>query len=371
LVNANRAHHDGIERRASIGARSLGIKSDRTTTNARHPTVMTLPLTSALPAQPANPLTSSAELAFQERVREFSASFPAALQPFQFWLVQQIVQNAMIVDRCRDEASFHTARLTQRAQLCWNDDRRLEAEEIATRLPKEPAKTMRKLQKTRQGCEWLLERWDCLAQLMRETGEWTPVQETLARDMLGIPLELRNVPNLLDGATPEETRASRLRVAEKERTRLVRRIEERLDMLDATEKSAASRGQCVTADKALRDCRRLEAAANRRIQWAMTQLNRDDEPAESAHPSASTTSSASDSSYRAFAARLDAQLDTTELERRADERFAEHLARQSLPVANVSAPVVLTGTTSLVSATRPEQPMNRRDRRARKARNGR
>jgi hypothetical protein len=80
---------------------------------------MTIPLTSALQAPPANPLTSSAELAFQERVREFSASFPAALQPFQFWLVQQIVHNAMIVDQCRDEALGGTVsrRILRRGQF--------------------------------------------------------------------------------------------------------------------------------------------------------------------------------------------------------------------------------------------------------------
>jgi hypothetical protein len=326
--------------------------------------VTTFPLTTALPTTeaPAHPRLDSLSADFDGRVREFLESFPSP-RPFQLWLIQQIAHNAIIADQCRVEAAFHRERLMKRAQLFWNDDRRLEAEEIANRLPKRPSQTMKRLQKTRQGCEWLLERWDCLAQLSREQGEWTLEQETLARDMLGIPLELRNVPCLLDGATPEETRAARLRVAEKEIARLLRRIEERLDSLDTMEQTAAIRGQSLPPDKDLRACQRLEATANRRIQWALDRLlSLPENPtaARIGHSYISTTPAQSEADYRAFIERMDSK----PLERKPDIVTPP-------PAPSVSAPIVMATSPSLASAGRPERPMSRQERRAMKARKGR
>ncbi len=337
--------------------------------------MMTYPLTSSLPTPQANPLTqplppsSPATLAFEKQVHSFSASFPAH-SAYQLWLVQQLARNSMIVDQCREEEAFHLERLARRAQVCWHDDRRLEAEETGSRIAKDPSRTMRQLQNTLQGCHWLLERWDCLLQLMRETGEWTAEQLELARHMLGQPLVFGNVTGVLDGATPEETRAARLQIAEGQITRLIQRIEERLDGLDSMEQSAAARGQSVRPDKALRDCRRLEAAANRRIEWILNQLSPNEEaaPATPAVPDAhpEDTANADDAEYQAFAAAMDAKLDTSELERRTDEVFGKH--RNG---AASSTPTVMTGKSSLASATGPARPMNRRQRRAMKARNAR
>src|SRR5260370_41549208 len=78
-----------------------------------------------------------------------------------------------------------------RAQLCWDQDRRLEAEDLAARLRRDPSRNALKLQRTSQGCALMIARWQALGRILRETGTWTEAQRSLALDLLGVPPELR------------------------------------------------------------------------------------------------------------------------------------------------------------------------------------
>ena len=46
---------------------------------------------------------------------------------------------------------------------------------------------------SRQGTDWLIERWTRLAAIAREVGAWNEDQRRLAFDMLGVPRDLRNL----------------------------------------------------------------------------------------------------------------------------------------------------------------------------------
>src|SRR3981081_1579271 len=66
-----------------------------------------------------------------------------------------------------------------RAKLCWDQDRRLEAEDLAARLRRDPSRNALKLQRTSQGSALMIERWEALGRILRETGTWTEAQRSL------------------------------------------------------------------------------------------------------------------------------------------------------------------------------------------------
>src|SRR4051795_4330999 len=57
---------------------------------------------------------------------------------------------------------------------------------------KDPARVARALSRTKQGADWLLERWEGLGAVLRSNGAWDEAQRRLAFDLLGVPGELRD-----------------------------------------------------------------------------------------------------------------------------------------------------------------------------------
>jgi hypothetical protein len=50
-------------------------------------------------------------------------------------------------------------RCMDRALLSWDSDRRAYVDALGARLPKDPARIARALEGTKQGADWLIERW--------------------------------------------------------------------------------------------------------------------------------------------------------------------------------------------------------------------
>src|SRR5262249_18189916 len=118
-------------------------------------------------------------------VEERTAAFRADLRPadaHEEALVEQMALDSVRLERCRKHFVVLCHDYAVRAQLCWDDGRRLEAEHLAARSAKDPARVSRQLRRTRQGCELLIERWEGLGRVLREAGEWTDAQRALALD---------------------------------------------------------------------------------------------------------------------------------------------------------------------------------------------
>src|SRR5262249_899036 len=127
-------------------------------------------------------------------VAERTAAYRADLRPataHEEALVAQLAVDSVRLERCRDHFAVLCHEYAQRAALCWDEDRRLEAGRLAARLARAPAQTSRLLRRTKQGCELLIERWEGLERVLREAGTWTDPQRALALDLLGVPAELR------------------------------------------------------------------------------------------------------------------------------------------------------------------------------------
>ncbi len=189
------------------------------------------------------------------------------LQPqdaYEDWLVSEVVVNSVRINRCHAHETSARTRQAARASLCWEIDRECEAEDLGERLSKAPAKVARTLQRTKQGCAWLIARWEGLSRVLQAKGDWDAPQQRLALDLLGTPKELREGPSPIDGDRPALIRQQ---LAELETLKA-----EALEELDERERADAEIGLGVDTDQAIALARRYEAACFRRMQWAQNQL---------------------------------------------------------------------------------------------------
>ena len=187
--------------------------------------------------------------------------------------------------RCQVHEGLIRTRLALRATLCWDEDREFQAEEWGMQLAKSPAYISRKMRKTKQGCAWLIGRWEVLAQALDEEGDWTESQKSMGLDLLGKAHEARLKATPLDGDA-----ATRKAFVAKQIGRLNTLKAEVLEALDGEERDLAEVGFGPDLDRELMLARRYENACRKQFQWAHNALDRGAEGVE-VPPSASTRSS--------------------------------------------------------------------------------
>ncbi len=175
---------------------------------------------------------------------------------------------------CEDQAN--------RAALCWDEDRRVEAEEIASRLARDPARTRRRLEQNRHGCELLIDRWEALGRIVRQVGEWDDSQRSMALNLLGVPLELRAGTTAVDPPEGDQAEAKvfRLLLVEAELERLRGRKARAFDLLDEQDRQSAQAGIAAELSKPMKLIQRYESAAWRRHQAAYRILSERPKPPE-------------------------------------------------------------------------------------------
>ena len=97
----------------------------------------------------------------------------------------RIDRDERIERRVRDKIAI-------KADVLWESDRKLEAIRLGGQLGILPEEVVELLQRTPQGCEWLIGRWAMLAYSADvQKGVWTPPQIELAFDLLGTPALFR------------------------------------------------------------------------------------------------------------------------------------------------------------------------------------
>src|SRR5262249_886092 len=142
---------------------------------------------------------------------------------------------------------------------CWGKDREEEVDKLAARLPRDPRRVARALERTLHGTIWLLREWDGLAGCLVHKGDWTETQRGLALDLLGG----RPAPRDGCGRLPPGADAALLSsLADRQRSRLRDQVEVRRGE-DEKERQAAALGLGRSDDPATARLRRYEAAAYR------------------------------------------------------------------------------------------------------------
>jgi hypothetical protein len=216
-------------------------------------------------------LVEGDEQALEDRFQAYIAEFrPEA--PHEFVLVAEMALDEVRMGRCGKLFDILCDDYATRAQLCWDQDRRLEAEDLAVRLRHDPGRIALRLQRTSQGCALMIERWEALGRIFRETGKWSDAQRSLALDLLGVPPELREGRTPVDAresVSPDDARAFRLGVVDHQIARLTQRKDEIIDPLDADERAIAEAGIGAEMTPALQRLHRYESACSRRFAKAL------------------------------------------------------------------------------------------------------
>ena len=156
-------------------------------------------------------------------------------------------------------------RFALRAESFWDDDRRLLAEELGERLAKRPARVVKQLRATPQGCDWIGERWGLLLEISRAGRAWNDRQKALALDLLGTPTDLR------EDAVTARLLADPAGLAEAEIAALREQKVQVADS-DALDRQLAMADMVNPTTPEFRDLKRYEAGLIRRMKWAMGQL---------------------------------------------------------------------------------------------------
>jgi hypothetical protein len=147
-----------------------------------------------------------------------------------------------------------------RANLCWDDDRRLQVEELAVKLGRKPAAIRARLASSRHGTLWLFERWKHLGAVLDRDSGWDEAQTRLAFDLLGIDPALR-CGDPWTAAGLETPRA----LVDRELKALELALVRRLNQLDELERLNAMAGSPVQPSSALTALKRETSACWRRL----------------------------------------------------------------------------------------------------------
>jgi hypothetical protein len=212
--------------------------------------------------------------AVRARTEEIAMAPPGA-PTFEGWAAGQMATMSVKIERCQAREQAVRERISNRAQVTWDDDRKLEAILLAATISKRPEAVSARLGETLQGCIWMLTRWSMLACAADSQGSWTPAQTQLAFDLLGTPHEFReaappgteiNVEGRVIDQPQDQAVFARQQIAI-----LVERSEQ-LRPLDEAARLRAEAGLADETDPELVRLRRYEASLQRRLEWSYNLL---------------------------------------------------------------------------------------------------
>ena len=204
------------------------------------------------------------------RVAEWGPDFKPSGE-FESWLVEVVATESVRIDLCFAKDIQIRESKARRAAACWEEDRRAEAEKLAARIARRPEIVARELRRSAQGVDLLIERWECLADVVAKAGDWDESQRSMALDLLGVAHMLRSGRTALDAPEGRDVASWLAEVADRELKRLLER-RPALDELDGHDEAKAILGYDVRPDAELNRLRRYEAGCKRRLQWAYMKL---------------------------------------------------------------------------------------------------
>jgi hypothetical protein len=212
-------------------------------------------------------------------LRQRNLDYFDALRPlddFQCWAVTNVSLLSFKIERSERMERDVRDKIAIKADLCWDDGHRFDAEMLGEQLGNRPAVVVEKLRATPQGCEWLIKRWSMLAYVANSGPGWDAGQVRVAFDLLATPVDFRKgQPGIeidLDGnAIDPEIKP--VEVARREIAELKRRMEE-VAGIDQANRALAMADQYDDHDAELKRLRKYEGTLHSRVRWYMSQLDR-------------------------------------------------------------------------------------------------
>jgi hypothetical protein len=208
-----------------------------------------------------------------------SRDYSDALRPqndWQCWLVGQIGILSLMLDRAVQMGRIARDKIAIKAELSWDDDKRLEVVQLGEQLGNRPAVVVEKLRATPQGCEWLMGRWAMLAYAADNIqGGWSAEQKRLAFDLLATPVDFRvgiepGVAIDLRGKALNKDE-SQAEIARRQIDALEDRLEE-VEGLDEANRALAMADLHDDHDAELKRLHKQEGVLYSRIRWCLREL---------------------------------------------------------------------------------------------------
>jgi hypothetical protein len=191
-------------------------------------------------------------------------------------LLRQVANAWTLAERCQNIIYVLQDDQSLSAELYWERDQAIAAEQLALKLPKNPSLVSKQLEETPQGVAWLDDRWTRLGQVLEKTGTWTESQRTLALDLLGVPAEFRDAGfTPIDPPNGEDFQAFARGIVQKQLQRL--RDPQARDLAkryDGYRRDVTIGGHPVVIRPEVRLTKRYEAMHWRRADRAMDEFHR-------------------------------------------------------------------------------------------------
>ncbi len=203
---------------------------------------------------------------------ELKTAYFAELKPVgrvEEQLVGRLAFTSVQLDRSADLAIANLRRVIERAENFWDVDQRAQADDLGKRLKNDPERIAHRLERSTQGADWLIDRWEGLADALESRGQWDDAQRNLAFDLLGTSPILRDgharVPAAVD-------RDGLMNLVKDEVGRLADEQRTTLSPLDTHEQDLACCGMPVEPDAETKRLRKYESDLSREWRWAYEQL---------------------------------------------------------------------------------------------------
>jgi hypothetical protein len=194
---------------------------------------------------------------------------------YQAWNIDRAAILQIRIERVERMERRIRDKISLRAELTWDDDRKLEAEVLGGTLAKRPPEVVEMLRRTPQGCDWLMARWALLAHAAdTQDGQWTAEQTELAYDLLATPSMFRTGKpgasvdfegRVIDPADDSAAVARRM-VSELKEHRAV------VADLDEVDRALMEADLDHETSSELRRLRRYESAMHGRLRWTIKQM---------------------------------------------------------------------------------------------------
>ncbi len=198
---------------------------------------------------------------------------------YHMWLVEKIAVCSIRIDRAERMERRYRDRRSLKAELDWEDDRRLEVENLGAKIGLRPAQIVEELRRSPVGCDWLISRWSMLAHAA-DSKPWTSDQTTLALNLLGTPYEFREVDgeagqklgDILDThGHVSESSEGQAALARREIDHLIER-RERVSEIDEVDRSLVEADLFDESNPELKNLRRYDGRLQNQLRWCLKEL---------------------------------------------------------------------------------------------------
>ena len=205
-----------------------------------------------------------------QRAVEFTRDF-APRPGFESFLVRDMAVASVRIEQCAAQLVVDLQRVIDRAEVCWDADRRMIAADLGAKLRLDPPRVAQALRNSREGADWMIARWECLGATARSGGGWDDDQRRLAHDLLGVAPELRT-GNYWVPAKDDVDGLANLAARKIERLRASQT--EVLDALDDASRAMSMSAMPLTEDAETARLRRYEGRCRRDLTRALERLYR-------------------------------------------------------------------------------------------------